>query len=331
MDIINILNYIFLEKLNFLWIIVIVLIAIEGISYINAAKQKETLSLTRQLNYGYGLFFFAFAIAQLLNLIADYYYDNGLENSVEFQIFKRSSYILGLVAAGIVIMMIERTLLQGKGRIALISFGIAASCFVLPYDVFRVVNYAATPIYLGLIVYLYGSIAMKSSGDLRQKAILIIASFFVFFAGISLDSRTIWSVFNSADFDLVGSLLSPVITAMGLLLFYLARKEMASKYSWKLIKMEANSLQISVIINPSRILPRSGTLSVILGRDILHIIPQKKGTLPALAVNLGMIFQKIIKFIMNVMVNEQFTKLPKIYKRMRKKFNSKLVIYILVG
>ena len=129
MDIINILNYIFLEKLNFLWIIVIVLIAIEGISYINAAKQKETLSLTCQLNYGYGLFFFAFAIAQLLNLIADYYYDNGLENSVEFQIFKRSSYILGLVAAGIVIMMIERTLLQGKGRIALISFGIAASLF----------------------------------------------------------------------------------------------------------------------------------------------------------------------------------------------------------
>ncbi|MBN2152470.1 MAG: hypothetical protein JW839_13540 [Candidatus Lokiarchaeota archaeon] len=228
-------SYLLIDNLNFLWIVVIGLFFVLAITMMAKLANKETLPSTKRLYVGYVVFLVVLGISRFLNQVSNYYRDNSpLPNYVDdpmFQLFKRSSYILGLLAFAFLVFGFERhflkMILNSRGIFTLIPLAIATLAFFLDYDMLRLINYVGIGINMLMIASLYLYVAAKTSGHVRRASINSIVGIAFIGIGFLLNSSLFDDLFH--DLAWLLNVIGACMNIAGALFVYAStRQEKAS-------------------------------------------------------------------------------------------------------
>lgn len=214
-------EYTFGPDFHWLWIAVVVELWVIGVLILRCSKM-ERMESTKRLYLGYGTFMIAFSISRVLNYIANFYRDMGFaETDASFLIPKRATYFIGLLSLAFLVYGFERYFTKKtKGLVSLIPAIVAVLSLFLPYDIAKLVNYISTPIALLVILFVYAYMIKIGVGYLRKQAVYSLLGLFLLFLGTAFDSTLIRDYFSTVDAALVPNILGPVLSMVGLLIFY---------------------------------------------------------------------------------------------------------------
>jgi hypothetical protein len=205
---------------NFMWFFVIIGLWIVGL-FMLQKRNKIKLESTKRLYLGYAVFAIVYGFSRIFFIFANYYYENGMENTSAFELHTRFAYLFGLLSIAFFIFGLERFFFQTKGLITLLPAITIILVITLPHDSFRVLNYFVQPVYLLIIMSLYIYIIKKSTGDVRKKAINASISFIIIFVGIFLDSRLFKGIFSDLGARWFVYIFSPILVLIGIFMLYL--------------------------------------------------------------------------------------------------------------
>nr|MDO8086775.1 hypothetical protein [Candidatus Sigynarchaeum springense] len=227
-------NYLIIENLNFLWIVVILLFFALSMSMMTKLGNKQTLPSTKRLYVGYVVFLIALGISRFLNQVANFYRDTSplYTEDPNFQFFKRITYVLGLVAFAFLVFGFERHFLKmffnSKGIFTLIPLIIAVLSFFLEYAILNKINYVGIGIDIVMVASLYVYVASKSTGHIRHASINSIIGIAFIGIGLFLNSTTMDSIFG--EFAWLLTLIGTTMNIIGAMFVYTStRQEKASK------------------------------------------------------------------------------------------------------
>jgi hypothetical protein len=222
----SLLSYLFVVDFNFLWFVVIGLFFLLSVRMMTKIAHETTLPSTKRLYIGYIVFFIALGVSRFLNLVANYYRD--LDNS-SFELFKRSSYVLGLVAFAFLVFGLERHFLKmivdTKGIFTIIPLAIAVLAFILDYQTLRLINYVGAGIDLVMVASLYIYVASKSAGHVRRAAIDSIIGIIFIGLGFLLNSTFVDDLFSGFNIAWALNLLGACMNIAGALFIYKSTKQ----------------------------------------------------------------------------------------------------------
>ncbi|MEX2715353.1 MAG: hypothetical protein Q6353_020335 [Candidatus Sigynarchaeum springense] len=229
-------NYLLIENLNFLWIVVILLFFVLSISMMAKLGNKETLPSTKRLYVGYVVFLIVLGISRFLNQVSNFYRDySALPDYTldpNFQLFKRFSYVLGLLAFAFLVFGFERhflkMILDTRGIFTLIPLAIAILAFFLDYKTLRIINYVGIGVNMLMIASLYIYVAAKTSGHVRRASIYSIIGIAFIGVGFLLNSSLFDDLFSGLAWLLntIGAFMN-IVGAM--FVYSSTRQEKASK------------------------------------------------------------------------------------------------------
>ncbi len=218
----SLLAYLFIENFNFLWFIVIGLFFLLSIRMMVKISHEATLPSTKRLYIGYAVFLIALGISRILNLIANYYRDSLGIDDPTFQLFKRSTYVLGLIAFAFLVFGFERHFLKmifnSKGIFTLIPLVIAVLSFFLEYQMLSTINYVGIAIDVIMVVSLYIYVASKAAGNVRRASINSIVGIAFIGIGLFLNSTTMDQLFGA--FAWVLTVIGATMNIVGALFVY---------------------------------------------------------------------------------------------------------------
>jgi hypothetical protein len=222
----DLLSYLFVTDFNFLWFVVIGLFFFLSICMIPKLARKTTLASTKRLYIGYVVFFIALGFSRFLNLVANYY--RGVD-AASFELFKRSSYVLGLVAFAFLVFGFERHFLKmvvdTKGIFTLIPLAIAVLAFFLDYETLRLINYLGAGVDVVMVAALYMYVASKSTGHVRRAAINSIIGIIFIGIGFLLNSTFVDDLFSGFNIAWALNLLGACMNIVGALFIFKSTKQ----------------------------------------------------------------------------------------------------------
>jgi hypothetical protein len=222
----SLLSYLFIEDFNYLWFVVIGLFFFLSVRMMIKITHETTLPSTKRLYLGYIVFFISLGGSRFLNLVANFY--RGVDNP-SFELFKRSSYVLGLVAFAFLVFGLERHFLKmivdTKGIFTLIPLVIAVLAFILDYPTLRLINYAGAGIDMVMVASLYAYVASKSTGYVRRAAVDSIIGIIFIGIGFLLNSTFVDDLFSGFNITWGLNLLGACMNIAGALFIYKSTRQ----------------------------------------------------------------------------------------------------------
>ncbi len=233
----DMLSYLTVQDYNFLWLVVIGLFFLLSIAMMAKLKNKETLPSTKRLYLGYAVFLIVLAVSRLFNQISNFYRDTVGDEDPTFQLIKRSSYVLGLLAFAFLIFGFERHFLKMIvntrgiftlipliiGIIGIIPVSIDPLTFLIDYKTLRTINYVGIGINMVMIASLYIYVASKSTGNIRRAAINSIIGIAFIGIGFLLNSSAVDELFGGYAWLL--NLIGASMNIVGALFVYKSTKQ----------------------------------------------------------------------------------------------------------
>jgi hypothetical protein len=201
---------------------------------------KETLPSTKRLYLGYAVFLIVLGFSRLLNQVSNFYRDTVGTDDQTFQLIKRSSYVLGLLAFAFLIFGFERHFLKMIvntkgiftlipliiGILGIIPISINPLIFFIDYKTLRTINYIGIGINMLMIASLYIYVASKSTGNIRRSAIDSIIGIAFIGIGFLLNSSAVDEMFEGFAWAL--NIIGACLNIVGALFVYKSTKQVRS-------------------------------------------------------------------------------------------------------
>ncbi len=233
----DLFTYLFISDYNFLWLIVIGLFFVLSITMMSKLANKETLSSTKRLYLGYAVFLIVLGFSRLFNQVSNFFRDTVGIDDPTFQLIKRFSYVLGLLAFAFLIFGFERHFLKmivnTKGIFTLIPLVIGVLgiiptsinplIFLIEYKTLRTINYIGIGINMLMIASLYIYVASKSAGNIRRSAIDSIIGIAFIGIGFLLNSSAVDELFSG--FLWLLNIIGATLNIIGALFVYKSTKQ----------------------------------------------------------------------------------------------------------
>lgn len=193
-------------------------------------KRKSDSEILRNIKRGYGLFLTFYAATRIFFILATWFHSEPWHpNSYDF--FVVWGYFSTAVGFSIIIFVIEKYLIT-KTRflftvlgVVLVALYLLSILGVFTQAVALELSWYSSPILIAVVLLLYMSLAIRSTGKLRRNAIIIIVGIFLLAAMAVLDGEGIitsapaWFDGNELLLEIFYS-IPPVIGIAGAAIFF---------------------------------------------------------------------------------------------------------------
>ena len=215
-------QYMFYEDFNFLWLINVCVWLYLSVFIIKTANKLQLLENTKRLYRKYAFFFSSYAVSKCLFFFSNYYYDRRDVLGVvpEEALILRIGYAINLISVGVLILGLERDLLDWKGFVAgIVALNVIIVIFA-PESVYKTATTYLQIVYFVTIALVYVIVSRKSTGDIKKYSNRTMIGMGLFFLGIFLDLRVFKQFLVDRGLGTFIFILLPLINLIGTIIFF---------------------------------------------------------------------------------------------------------------
>lgn len=177
-----------------------------------------------KFDLGFGFFFVFILLGQLIFFLY-YYYITEFEQSSENLIFWKVATLLQLCGFGILFVISEKKILDGKDYyLFFIGFCVMAGVALFQPTVHSATTWAMLSLAFALFIPIsYVYLAIKSEGVYRKRSLFVFFGFIIYFIGIEIVSLNLANIIMAATGGLITiyhlSIIGYLLRIVALLLF----------------------------------------------------------------------------------------------------------------
>ncbi len=215
-------HYMFYEDFNFLWLLNVCVWLILSVFIVKKSKILNLLENTKRLYRKYAFFFASYAVSKCLFFFSNYYYDRRDVFGIvpEEAIILRIGYAINLISVGVLVLGLERDLLDWKGFVAGIVFINVIIVIFANESIYKTATLYLQVIYFVTIALAYIIVSRKSTGDIKKYSNRTMIGMGLFFLGIFLDLRVLKQFFVDKGLETLIHIALPLINLIGTTIFF---------------------------------------------------------------------------------------------------------------
>ncbi len=164
---------------------------------------EEEVEGQKYFKFGVAMFALMTGMTRIFFLISDYQ----VPDTDMYNLFWKLAAVSSFIALIFIMIVIETYLVKTKYIFS--AIGIIGTVIVSVVDISlaQILNFPLFLLLGGEVIVLYIYLTVKSSGDLRKKALLNLISLLIFAGGCLFDAESLTFTLFGADLGLVGAIL----------------------------------------------------------------------------------------------------------------------------